>query len=182
MTGRILVLAVALLLVAGALSFSLTAPHTFTIMTKNSAHSGRTNNYSKHYPTTTRRQSSSLKMIFEDVDPNVLYTGMALVTIIPSVLFVGFVGKAADNSRDSISTESKNKFKRKMMETPGINLALPTSDEEALKKQIALAYMKDKDVDVAVLEQKLLKRAQWRKEMMAKARSDAAAYEDDEGW
>ena len=177
------------MMMTGALSFGLTAPYTLTTMTKNSAYRHINNNHhikDNYLKTTTRQtrqqQQTSLHMVFEDMDPNVMYAGMALVTIVPSVLFVSFVGKAADNSRDTISTESRDKFKRKMMETPGINLALPTSDEEALKKQIALAYMKDKDVDVAVLEQKLLKRAQWRKEMMAKAKSDAAAYEDDEGW
>jgi hypothetical protein len=36
-----------------------------------------------------------------------------------------------------------------MMEQPGQNWALPTSEEEQLKKQIAKAYMQDKDVDVA---------------------------------
>ena len=69
------------------------------------------------------------------------------------------------------------------MEQPGANLALPTSEEEALKKAIAKAYMQDKDVDVAVLEQKLRQRAQWRKEIMAEQRGKAAATtEDEEGW
>lgn len=69
------------------------------------------------------------------------------------------------------------------MEQPGANLSLPTSEEEAIKKQIAKAYMQDKDVDVAVLEEKLRKRAQWRKEMMAQQRSSAnAPADDDEGW
>ena len=69
-----------------------------------------------------------------------------------------------------------------MMEQPGANFALPTSEEEALKKQVAKAYMQDKDVDVAVLEEKLRKRAQWRKEMMAQAKNSAAAAEDEDGW
>lgn len=69
-----------------------------------------------------------------------------------------------------------------MMEQPGANFALPTSEEEALKKQIAKAYMQDKDVDVAVLEEKLRKRAQWRKEMMAQAKNTASSTEDEDGW
>lgn len=69
------------------------------------------------------------------------------------------------------------------MEQPGANLSLPTSEEEAIKKQIAKAYIQDKDVDVAVLEEKLRKRAQWRKEMMAQAKANANSLsEDDEGW
>lgn len=69
------------------------------------------------------------------------------------------------------------------MEQPGANFALPSDEEEALKKQIAKAYMQDKDVDVAVLEEKLRKRAQWRKEMMAQAKSNnAIANEDEDGW
>ena len=69
------------------------------------------------------------------------------------------------------------------MEQPGANFNLPTSEEEALKKQIAKAYIQDKDVDVAVLEEKLRKRAQWRKEMMAQAKTNSANQsEDDDGW
>ena len=68
------------------------------------------------------------------------------------------------------------------MEQPGANFALPTNEEEALKRQIAKAYMQDKDVDVAVLEEKLKKRAEWRKEMLQKSRTDAKNMLDDEGW
>ena len=50
-----------------------------------------------------------------------------------------------------------------------------------LKKQIAKAYMQDKDVDVAILEEKLKKRAQWRKEMMASAKANADITDED-GW
>lgn len=96
---------------------------------------------------------------------------------------VKFIGDAADNSRDSVSDETRERFRRAMMEQPGQNFALPTSEEEALKKQIAKAYMQDKDVDVAVLEEKLRKRAQWRKEMMADARKEAQQLgEDEDGW
>jgi hypothetical protein len=68
------------------------------------------------------------------------------------------------------------------MDQPGRNLALPTSEEEALKKAVAKAYMQDKDVDVAVLEEKLRKRAQWRKEMMANQKAGAEDVEDEDGW
>jgi len=40
--------------------------------------------------------------------------------------------------------------------------------------------MQDKDVDVAVLEEKLRKRAQWRKELQAQA--NAEGTEDEDGW
>lgn len=96
-----------------------------------------------------------------------------------------FVGDQADTSRDKISDKTKEKFKRAMMEQPGQNFAIPTSEEEQIKKQIAKAYMQDKDVDVAVLEEKLRQRAQWRKEMMAQRRmqsSSSAGQDDEEGW
>ena len=67
-----------------------------------------------------------------------------------------------------------------MVETPGTNVGV-TSEEEALKKQIAKAYMQDKDVDVAVLEEKLRLRAQWRKEILAQQK-ELASSEDDDGW
>jgi len=40
--------------------------------------------------------------------------------------------------------------------------------------------MQDKDVDVAVLEEKLKQRAQWRKELQANAK--AISEEDEDGW
>ena len=40
--------------------------------------------------------------------------------------------------------------------------------------------MQDKDVDVAVLEQKLKERAKWRKEMMESTKT--ATGVDDDGW
>jgi len=61
-------------------------------------------------------------------------------------------------------------------------LVLPSSEEELLKKQIAKAYMQDKDVDVAILEEKLKKRAQWRKEMMSSAKANADSMTDEDGW
>ena len=102
-------------------------------------------------------------------------------------LFLGrvvkFIGDKADSSRDNLSDETRQRFKRAMMEQPGQNFALPTSEEEELKRQIAKAYMQDKDVDVAVLEEKLRKRAQWRKEMIAENRREAQAIsEDEDGW
>lgn len=84
-----------------------------------------------------------------------------------------------------MSDETMAKFKRAMMEQPGANFAIPSSEEEELKRQITKAYMQDKDVDVAVLEEKLRKRVQWRKELKAqqqKQRFSAAAAEDDDGW
>ena len=132
----------------------------------------------------------------------VKYAAAFFITVVPSFVFVKFVGDQADNSRGALSEQTKEKFKRavqyldylmiissiwnltilQMMEQPGANFALPTSEEEALKKQVAKAYMQDKDVDVAVLEEKLRKRAQWRKEMMAQAKNSAAAAEDEDGW
>lgn len=72
-----------------------------------------------------------------------------------------------------------------MMEQPGANFAIPTTEEDDLKRQIAKAYMQDKDVDVAVLEEKLKKRAQWRKEVLAQAKSKSATEStnvDEDGW
>lgn len=94
-----------------------------------------------------------------------------------------FVGDQADSSRDNLSGTTRERFKKAMMEQPGQNFALPTNEEEQLKRQIAKAYMQDKDVDVAVLEQKLRKRAEWRKEIMAQAKANAnAVSEDEDGW
>ena len=69
-----------------------------------------------------------------------------------------------------------------MMQQPGADFALPTTEEEDLKKQINKAYMQDKDVDVAVLEAKLKQRAVWRKEMMSKQKTDMSKFEDEDGW
>jgi hypothetical protein len=125
-------------------------------------------------------------MMIEIEANSATYGAMFLATIIPSIVFVKFIGESADSSRGSISDKTKDKFKKAMMEQPGANWSLPTSEEEQLKKQIAKAYMQDKDVDVAVLEEKLRKRAQWRKEMMQQARESAsnpsAAATDDDGW
>ena len=97
---------------------------------------------------------------------------------------VKFVGDSADSSRDKLSQKTKEKFKRAMMEQPGANFAIPTTEEEALKKQIAKAYMQDRDVDVAVLEEKLRKRAEWRKEILAQARvnQNNPSNVEDDGW
>ncbi|KAJ1425487.1 hypothetical protein B484DRAFT_451048 [Ochromonadaceae sp. CCMP2298] len=125
---------------------------------------------------------STLKMI--EIEANTAtYVGMFLATIVPSLILVKFVGDAADGSRDNISDETREKFKRAMMEQPGQNFQIPTSDEDELKKQIAKAYIQDKDVDVAVLEEKLRKRVQWRKEVMAQERASAQIIsEDEDGW
>ena len=124
---------------------------------------------------------SSLQMIDVEMGPTT-YAALAVVTLLPSLAFVKFVGDAADTSRDNLSEETKEQFKRSMMDQPGRNLALPTSEEEALKKAVAKAYMQDKDVDVAVLEEKLRKRAQWRKEMMAAQKAGINDMEDEDGW
>lgn len=167
---------------------------------------------SKSLPKNIMKTSTSLQMVdgSEFTPDTMTYAAIFVATLIPSLIFgefavilsslavnlimliyvflflavVKFVGDQADSSRDAISKDAREKFKRSMMETPGVNLAVPTSEEEAIKKQIAKAYMQDKDVDVAVLEEKLRKRAQWRKEMMAQNRASSATEknEDEEGW
>ena len=121
-----------------------------------------------------------------EIEANSLtYGAMFLATIIPSIVFVKFIGDSAESSASKISDQTKEKFKKTMMEQPGANWSLPTSEEEQLKKQIAKAYMQDKDVDVAVLEEKLRTRAQWRKEMMRHAKEASntpASSTDDDGW
>ncbi len=124
---------------------------------------------------------NSLKMMEIELN-SATYAGIFAAMMIPSLAFVKFVGDAADNSREDMSEETKARFKAAMMEQPGQNLALPTNEEEQLQKAIAKAYMQDKDVDVAVLEEKLRKRAQWRKEMMAQQASSMASLEDEDGW
>lgn len=49
-----------------------------------------------------------------------------------------FIGDQADNSRGSISDETKEKFKKAMMEQPGANFAIPSTDEEDIKKQVGI--------------------------------------------
>ena len=124
-------------------------------------------------------RSSSLKMI--EIEANTAtYVAMFALTAIPSLAFVKFVGDAADSSRSDLSDETKRRFKKAMMEQPGANLSMPSSEEEQLKKQIAEAYKADKDVDVAVLEEKLKLRVLWRKEMRQKQSGVTAVDED--GW
>jgi hypothetical protein len=103
--------------------------------------------------------------------------------MIPSLLFVKFVGDAADSSKESITDEQKAEFKAKMMDTNRgfVSFGVPSTEEEMLQKAIQNAYRQDKDVDVAVLEQKLKQRAEWRKEMMADAKM-AAEDVDEDGW
>lgn len=110
------------------------------------------------------------------------YAGIFVLTMVPSLAFVKFVGDQADSSKEKLSEKQKAQFKRSMMEIPGDNIGIPTSEEEQLKKQIAKAYMQDKDVDVAVLEEKLKLRAQWRKEILAQQKEIAANAEDEDGW
>jgi len=129
------------------------------------------------------RQSGQMQMLFDGPLGTPEYGVLFLATVVPSLAFVKFVGDASDRSRGTLSSETQEKFRRSMMEQPGANLALPTSEEEALKKAIANAYRQDKDVDVAVLEEKLRKRAQWRKEMMAEQKKGSQAVSvDEDGW
>jgi hypothetical protein len=122
-------------------------------------------------------------MLFEDIELNTTtYIAIGVLTTIPSILFVKFIQDSADSSKDNLSDETRRKFKKSMMENPATNLSLPSSEEEQLKKQIAKAYMQDKDVDVAILEDKLKKRAQWRKEMMSAAKASADSMTDEDGW
>lgn len=101
---------------------------------------------------------------------------------------VNFVGQRADSSRDKLSLSTKERFKKSLLEQgAGANFANPTSEEEAIKRQIAKAYREDKDVDVAILEEKLRERAKWRKEMQAQLQARARSGEnqgadEDEGW
>ena len=126
------------------------------------------------------RKSTSIK-IFEGTELGTPeYIAIFAMTMIPSLAFVKFVGDQADTSRDSMSENQKTKFTKTMMETKGINFAVPTSEEELIKKQIQKAYMQDKDVDVAVLEEKLRQRVQWRKELQANSKS--AQGVDEDGW
>ena len=107
------------------------------------------------------------------------YVGMFLVTAIPSLAFVKFVGDSADSSRSDLSADTKRRFKKAMMEQPG--RALESSDEEeSLKRQIAEAYKADKDVDVAVLEGKLKLRQKWRQEVRQAQTGKTGVDED--GW
>lgn len=129
----------------------------------------------------TKCPKTKLNMLFEGELGSTEYGILFVATIIPSLAFVKFVGDASDSSRGSLSQETQEKFRRSMMEQPGANLSLPTSEEEALKKAIAKAYMQDKDVDVAVLEEKLRKRALWRKEMMQEQKGKVQEV-DEEGW
>eukprot|EP01036_Dinobryon_divergens_P023161 gene23161-31480_t len=136
-----------------------------------------------HNAVSLRRHSNSFKLQMIELEANTAtYVGMFIATMVPSLAIVKFIGDQADQSRDSLSLETKEKFKRAMMEQPGANFAIPTSEEEDLKKQIAKAYMQDKDVDVAVLEEKLRKRAQWRKEVLAQRKVSNVNTEDEDGW
>jgi len=134
---------------------------------------------------TTRSESprqASLQMFDIELSGPV-YAGIFALTLIPSLAFVKFVGDAADNSKESITDEQKQAFKSRMMDTNRgfVSFGVPSTEEELLQKAITKAYMQDKDVDVAVLEQKLKQRAEWRKEMMQEAKI-AAAEEDEDGW
>ena len=63
----------------------------------------------------SKRQNSQLKMI--EIEANsYTYAAMFLVTIIPSIAFVKFVGDQADSSRGNLSEKTKEKFVKQMME------------------------------------------------------------------
>jgi hypothetical protein len=127
-------------------------------------------------------RTDTSKMMIELQANAATYTAMFVITIIPSLAFVKFIGDQADVSRDSLSKDTQLKFKKSMMEQPGQKLGVPSTEEESLKKQIAKAYMQDKDVDIAVLEKKLQLRATWRKEMMIKAKTMSEDDADEDGW
>merc|ERR1712023_321122 len=82
-----------------------------------------------------------------------------------------------DSSRSQMTENQKEKFQRAMMDVGTGQLNTPTDEEEQLKKAIAKAYMEDKDVDVAVLEEKLRQRIAWRKEVMAQAKNNPDSVE-----
>ena len=109
------------------------------------------------------------------------YSVLFALTIVPSLAFVKFVGDQADSSRSQMTENQKEKFQRAMMDVGTGQLNTPTDEEEQLKKAIAKAYMEDKDVDVAVLEEKLRQRIAWRKEVMAQAKNNPDSVDED-GW
>lgn len=132
-----------------------------------------------HSKSFSKASKRSLNMMEVELN-TATYVGIAVVTMIPSLAFVKFVGDQADASKSKLSEKQKLSFKKAMMEQPGANIGIPSTEEESLKKQIAKAYMQDKDVDVAVLEEKLRVRAQWRKEILAQQKE--LATEDEDGW
>lgn len=79
--------------------------------------------------------------VIEIQNDAVTYAGIFAVTMIPSLIFVKFVGDSADQSRGSLSEETQSTFKKKMMQQPTLSLSIPSTEEEQLKKQIAKAYM-----------------------------------------
>ena len=138
--------------------------------------------YSRIIPINQKQIITSLNAIEAATDTST-YLAIFAATLIPSLLLVKFVGDSADGSRGKLSEKTQNAFKKKMMQQPNINLTLPTSEEEQLKEQIAKAYIQDKDVDVAVLEEKLRQRIKWRKELnLQKSKSGSIVDIEDEGW
>jgi hypothetical protein len=65
--------------------------------------------------TRTPRHSTQ-KMMIELQANTATYVAMFVITIVPSLAFVKFVGDQADVSRDSLSVETQDKFKKSMME------------------------------------------------------------------
>ena len=68
-----------------------------------------------------------------------------------------------------------------MMDVGVADFNSPSQEEEQLKRMIQKAYLEDKDVDVAVLEEKLRQRIAWRKEVMA-SKSANPGDVDEDGW
>eukprot|EP00981_Chlorochromonas_danica_P001367 scaffold292_cov161-Ochromonas_danica.AAC.5 len=104
------------------------------------------------------------------------------------MMAVKFVGDRADASRTKMSSESKERFKKELLSSSADENKL-TKEEEGIKKQLEKAIMQGKDVEAAVLEEKLRQRVKWRKEVAAQ-RSAAIAGSgkddknavDEDGW
>eukprot|EP01039_Chlorochromonas_danica_P008511 gene8511-9383_t len=124
------------------------------------------------------RPSRSLQMIdfdFSNVNAQsgIGYYGIFFATMLPSMLIIKFVGDRADASRTKMSSESKERFKKELLSSSADENKL-TKEEEGIKKQLEKAIMQGKDVEAAVLEEKLRQRVKWRKEVAAQ-RSAAIA-------
>jgi hypothetical protein len=79
-----------------------------------------------------------------------------------------------------MTENQKAKFQKAMLDVGVADFGNPTAEEEQLKRLIQKAYLEDKDVDVAVLEEKLRQRIAWRKEIMAN--QSVAGGVDEDGW
>ena len=61
-----------------------------------------------------RYASHSLKMIDFELN-SATYAGIFVATMVPSLIFVKFIGDQADSSRGNLSLKTKEKFKRAMV-------------------------------------------------------------------